>query len=80
MRKKILALLETLWDKYPNQRLGQLLENYVFTDGKRGDLTSVRLFHQQDELTLKKLEELFSGFSPKEEAKNDVNIFMGKGK
>jgi mRNA-degrading endonuclease RelE of RelBE toxin-antitoxin system len=52
MRRKILSELEKLWDKYPDQRLGQLLENYVFFKGQRGDTTSVRLFFQLDEETL----------------------------
>jgi len=55
--KRILKLLEELWKKYPDQRLGQLLENYVFFQGERGDSTSVRLFHQQDDLTEKILKE-----------------------
>lgn len=49
---KILKLLRKLWKKHPNQRLGQLLENYVFYQGQRGDTTSVRLFFQQDTETL----------------------------
>lgn len=45
---RILVLLSKLWKKYPDQRLGQLLENYIFTEGQRGDKTSVRLFYQED--------------------------------
>lgn len=48
---RIISKLEKLWRKYPQQRIGQLLENYVFVEGKRGDKTSVRLFHQLDETT-----------------------------
>ena len=58
--KRILKLLEKLWLKSPDQRLGQLLENYVFFQGQRGDLTSVRLFYQEDDITekiLKKIKE-----------------------
>lgn len=47
-QEEILELLKKLWNEYPEQRLGQLLENYVFFSGQRGDETSVRLFHQQD--------------------------------
>jgi uncharacterized protein YihD (DUF1040 family) len=47
-QKEILKLLRKLWQRYPDQRLGQLLENYVFFEGKRGDLTSVKLFFQED--------------------------------
>lgn len=59
---KILKALEILWKKFPDQRLGQLLENYVFFQGERGDRTSVRLFYQEDDLTenilKKKLKEI----------------------
>lgn len=51
-QKDILLLLKQLWELYPKQRLGQLLENYVFYQGERGDKTSCRLFFQQDEETL----------------------------
>lgn len=56
--KKILQKLETLWLLYPDQRLGQLLENYVFYKGKRGDVTSVALFYQEDDFTEAILNEL----------------------
>jgi len=51
--KKILKELETLWNQYPDQRLGQILENYVYINGARGDNTSVALFFQEDNKTLK---------------------------
>ena len=54
--KKMLKELETLWNQYPDQRLGQILENYVFFAGDRGDKTSVQLFYQEDDDTLKILE------------------------
>ena len=52
---KILKELEKVWKTYPEQRLGQILENYVFFEGERGDATSVRLFYQTDDETLKYL-------------------------
>jgi hypothetical protein len=52
-QKEMLRLLGELWAKFPDQRLGQLLENYVFYQGKRGDVTSQRLYHQEDDETLK---------------------------
>ena len=45
---EIIHKLKTLWLKYPEQRLGQLLENYVFTEGERGDSTSISMFYQSD--------------------------------
>jgi hypothetical protein len=56
----ICAQILTLWEKHPEQRLGQLLENYVFTQGFRGDKTSLCLFYQEDSLTLEVLKEKVS--------------------
>jgi len=53
--KQILKLLEKLWQKYPNMRLGQLLENFIFLDGERGDKTSQELYYQYDEKTIKRI-------------------------
>ena len=52
-QERILELIKELWKRNPTQRLGQILENYVFYQGERGDKTSIRLFYQQDEETLK---------------------------
>lgn len=49
---EIIDRLHELWLKYPDQRLGQLLENYVFNRGERGDKTSCALFNQEDDETL----------------------------
>ena len=54
---RILSKLERLWNKYPNQRLGQLLENYIFLGGERRDATSVKLFYQGDDVTERILED-----------------------
>lgn len=56
--ERILNMLKELWNKYPDQRLGQLLENYVFFKGKRGDITSLRLFYQEDDETENILKEI----------------------
>jgi len=48
--KKICTLLEILWNKYPDQRLGQLLENYVFGHHDEGCI-----FYQKDTETISKL-------------------------
>lgn len=53
--KRILQLVEELWNRHPDQRFGQLLENYVFIEGKRGDETSVELYLQEDDKTEKML-------------------------
>jgi len=56
--KRICEKLEELWGKYPDMRLGQILENFVFMKGERGDTTSVRLFYQKDDETEKILDTL----------------------
>ncbi len=53
----IIDALEILWRKYPQMRLWQLLENYIFTKGERGDKTSAALFLQEDSVTLRKINE-----------------------
>lgn len=50
---KICDLLKVLWKKYPDQRLGQLLDNYVFSNGERIDKTNAYLFYQEDDETEK---------------------------
>ena len=53
----ILEELKKLWEKNPDQRLGQILENYVFFKGQRGDKTSCALFYQEDTDTLEILKD-----------------------
>lgn len=55
MEKEIIKLLGKLANKYPTQRLGQLLENYVFVGGERGDKTSVHMFYQKDGESIQKI-------------------------
>lgn len=49
MKKKLLELLEKLWEKYPEQRLGQLLENFIFEPEK--------MFNRLDRDIIEKLKE-----------------------
>ena len=57
----ILEEIKKLWNKEPDQRLGQILENYVFFKGERGDKTSCRLFYQEDDETLEILKKAVVG-------------------
>ena len=57
-RHIIIEKLKLLWDKYPDQRLGQLCENYIFDRGERGDGTSIAMFFQSDDMTEKKLDKV----------------------
>ena len=54
--------LEQLWLEFPDQRLGQLLENYVFVNGERGDDTSVALFYQEDDETEERIDQAKKAF------------------
>lgn len=59
IKGKIIAKLATLWAQHQEQRLGQLLENYVFpmAELKYGGRTAFTFFQEDDE-TLRKLEAL----------------------
>lgn len=48
--KEIMKQLEILWNKYPDMRFGQIVENFCV----QGNVT--RMFYQEDEITLEKLE------------------------
>ena len=54
---EILDALKTIWEKSPDQRLGQLLLNYVFHDADYRDKTSIEMFDQEDNITLENLKE-----------------------
>ena len=43
-------LMKEQWHKYPDQRLGQLLINYVF-----GRVSEGRIFYQEDDITEERL-------------------------
>ena len=61
--KLICNLVELLWDRFPNQRLGQLLSNFVF--GHHTDI-----FFLEDEITEVKLQRAIK-FYEKLEKKNE---------
>jgi uncharacterized protein YihD (DUF1040 family) len=47
--KRILKLIEKIWTRYPDMRLGQLLNNFVWIDAKG-------IFYGEDDETEKMLE------------------------
>ena len=49
--KIILKKLEKLWNNHPDQRLGQLLENYVFDSEENRGIATMFLFYQEDNKT-----------------------------
>jgi hypothetical protein len=57
---EICAELEKAWLKSPDQRLGQLLENYIFPIKIIDHQTVCLPFFQEDDITLKKLKDLFT--------------------
>lgn len=54
----IIGEIKKFWKGNPRMRLGQLLENYIFTKGERGDKTSQELYYQSDKETEKILKKL----------------------
>lgn len=64
---RIIELIGQLWDKFPDQRLGQLLANYVF--GHHTDI-----FFQEDDTTEKVLIKTvkFYNKAEKKRAKNHI--------
>lgn len=46
---EMLTNLRTLWINYPDMRLGQLLENFIFSTDT--------MFYQEDDITNEKLKE-----------------------
>lgn len=49
---EMLTNLRTLWMNYPDMRLGQLLENFVFSTNT--------MFYQEDDVTNEKLKEAWN--------------------
>jgi hypothetical protein len=54
--KRICDKLEILWGYHPDQRLGQLLENYIF--GHHSKYRDGCIFHVEDDGVERKLDEL----------------------
>lgn len=60
----ILSYIQEFWEKFPDQRLGQLLENYVFpicnytvetTSRGKSTGTTALTYWQEDDVTLQKI-------------------------
>lgn len=49
---EMLTNLRTLWINYPDMRLGQLLENFIFSTDT--------MFYQEDDVTNEKLKEAWN--------------------
>lgn len=57
---EICEALKVAWHQYPDQRLGQLMENYIFPSYFLNDRSSVAMpFWQEDDVTLEKLRKLY---------------------
>lgn len=68
--ERILDKLKTLWELVPDERLGQVFENYLLTNKNRGDATSQELFFTEDNIYEEKLDK-FIKFYKKREMKFD---------
>jgi len=55
--KPLLDELEKLWNKCPDMRFGQLIENYLFPTTFCSKGAHVYLFHQEDHETIKAIKE-----------------------
>lgn len=53
---RILEKLGKLWKEYPDQRLGQLIENYVIPAGKMRGPNTCWIFYAEDDVTEKNLD------------------------
>lgn len=61
--KRVCQLLENAWSRYPDQRLGQFLLNYVFGSIGRDS----HIYHKEDDLIQSLLEEYIKKFDAFEE-------------
>ncbi len=61
--KRILEKIETLWNLYPNQRLAQLIENYILPSGDErcADSSALR-FYTEDDVIEKELDKILKTF------------------
>jgi len=57
--RRILNKLKIQWERHPDQRLGQLLLECVFIQGKKGDKTSI-MFYQEDDVSEKLLDSILA--------------------
>ena len=48
---RMVEKLRTLWHRHPDQRLGQLIENYVIPSGEMRGASTAWLFYTEDEET-----------------------------
>lgn len=68
--ERILSKFKILWELVPDERLGQVFENYLLTNKSRGDATSRELFFTEDTTYEEKLDK-FIKFYKKREMKFD---------
>lgn len=58
---RILAKLGELWKLYPDQRLGQLIENYVIPTGEMRGPNTCWLFYAEDDVSELNLDKVLDG-------------------
>lgn len=68
--ERICSLIKELWEKCPDMRLGQLMENFVFSKIQRlGEPPIVLLWGQEDDETEKMLEKALKRLRRENEVK-----------
>jgi len=62
---KILDKVKVLWKMVPDERFGQVVENYLLTNKNRGDGTSAELFFTEDPIYEKQLDKYIKFYKKK---------------
>lgn len=82
---RICRKLHLIWDDYPDMRLGQFLENYIF--GHHISHPDGCIFHIEDDIVEKKLDEMIREKQKnmfrklkeeREKVMNDCNLLKGR--
>lgn len=58
---RICRKIEKLWNLYPDQRFGQLIENYVIPSNNARGAATCWIFYAEDEITEERLDKILEG-------------------
>lgn len=64
--KRILSLIETIWNEFPDQRIGQLMRNYGFGEAANP------IFNIEDEITEAYLKKSVKDWVPKTKKEKEL--------
>jgi hypothetical protein len=68
--ERILDKFKTLWKLVPDERFGQVFENYLLSNKNRGDATSAELFFTEDSVYEKNLDKIIKYYKKREMKKD----------